>query len=111
MNYEEDIGIYTIKAATDLRTCNRTVTCRPSTNIITQLELISKWEKKTGKNFKKIHVSEEEVVARSESKPNCSVLLARVRHYVFARYIFVLHLLQVCPILITYGRVSCTQSS
>lgn len=69
MNYEQDIGLYTIKVATDPRACNRTVIYRPSTNVLTQLELISKWEKKTGKNFKKIHIPEEEVVALSESKP------------------------------------------
>lgn len=69
MNYEQDIGLYTIKVATDPRTCNRVVIYRPSTNVLTQLELISKWEAKTGRNFKKIHFPEEEVVALSQSKP------------------------------------------
>lgn len=68
MNSEEDIGVYTIKVANDTRACNRTVIYRPSTNIVTQMELISKWEKKTGRNFKKIHIPEEQVVALSESK-------------------------------------------
>lgn len=68
MNYEEDIGIYTIKVATDPRTRNRVVIFRPSTNIISQLELISLWENKTGKTFNKIHVSEEQIVTLSQSK-------------------------------------------
>lgn len=68
MNCEEDIGLYTIKVATDPRACNRVVIYRPSTNVISQLELISLWEKKTGKVFKKTHIPEEEIVTLSESK-------------------------------------------
>ncbi|KAL8485948.1 hypothetical protein ACS0TY_028019 [Phlomoides rotata] len=67
LNYEEDIGIYTVKVATDPRTRNRTVIFRPPTSIISQLELISLWEKKTGRSFNKIHVSEEELVTLSQS--------------------------------------------
>ena len=67
-NYEEDIGVYTIKAATDPRTCNRIITYRPQANIVTQLELISLWEKKTGRSFNKVYVPEEEIVKLSESK-------------------------------------------
>ncbi|KAF2305470.1 hypothetical protein GH714_005569 [Hevea brasiliensis] len=47
LNYEEDIAIYTIKAADDPRTLNRVVIYRPEKNIISQFELISLWEKKT----------------------------------------------------------------
>lgn len=65
--YEEDIGMYTIKVADDPRTRNRVVTYRPPKNIISQLELISLWEKKTGRSFKRIHVPEEEIVKLSES--------------------------------------------
>lgn len=74
LNFEEDIGIYTIKVATDPRACNRVVLYRPSTNIISQLELISLWEKKTGRTFKKIHVPEEEIVFLSKSKSLISYL-------------------------------------
>ncbi|EEF42617.1 hypothetical protein RCOM_0631050 [Ricinus communis] len=41
LNYEEDIAVYTIKAADDPRTVNRVVIYRPHNNIISQLELIS----------------------------------------------------------------------
>lgn len=68
LNYEDDVGIFIIKVATDPRTCNRVVICRPPANIISQLELISMWEKKTGTIFKKVHVPEEELVTLSESK-------------------------------------------
>ncbi|GFP95760.1 eugenol synthase 1 [Phtheirospermum japonicum] len=65
LNYEVDIGILTIKVATDPRTCNRVFIYRPSANVISQLELISLWEKKTGKVFKIVHVPEEEMVSLS----------------------------------------------
>ena len=52
----------------DPRTCNRIVIYRPQTNILSQLELISLWEHKTGRNFKRIQVSEEELVKLSQSK-------------------------------------------
>lgn len=68
LNYEADIGYYTIRVAIDPRACNRTVIYRPSTNIVSQLELISFWEKKTGREFKRIYVSEEELVRLSTSK-------------------------------------------
>lgn len=68
LNYEEDIGVYTIKVANDPTACNRIVIFRPPENIISQLELVSLWEKKTGRSFKRVHVSEEELVKLSESK-------------------------------------------
>jgi hypothetical protein len=68
MNYEEDIALYTIKIADDPETCNRVVIYRPQKNIVSQLELISLWEKKTGKTFNRIYVPEDEIVKLSESK-------------------------------------------
>jgi hypothetical protein len=68
MNYEEDIAMYTIKIADDPETCNRVVIYRPQKNIVSQLELISLWEKKTGKTFNRIYVPEDEIVKLSESK-------------------------------------------
>ncbi|KAA8546266.1 hypothetical protein F0562_002995 [Nyssa sinensis] len=70
LNYEEDIAKYTIKVATDPRTCNRIVIYRPSKNIISQLELLSLWEKKTGRTFKRVHVSDQEMVTLSQTLPH-----------------------------------------
>ncbi|KAK2972586.1 hypothetical protein RJ640_020139 [Escallonia rubra] len=47
LNFEDDIAMYTIKVATDPRTCNSVVIIRPPSNVVSQLELISVWEKKT----------------------------------------------------------------
>ncbi|KAL8482548.1 hypothetical protein ACS0TY_028645 [Phlomoides rotata] len=85
LNYEEDIGIYTIKVATDPRTRNRVVIYRPSTNIVSQLELISLWEEKTGRSFNKIHVSEEELVTLSQSLPDPQNIPVSILHSLFIK--------------------------
>lgn len=54
LNYEEDIATYTIKAVTDLRADNHVLTCKSQGNIISQLDLISCWEKKTGRILRRI---------------------------------------------------------
>lgn len=77
-NYEEDVAKYTIKVANDPRTCNKIVIYKMQKNILSQIELISLWEKKTGKSVKKVHVAEEELVKQTESKflKCCSILLS-----------------------------------
>ena len=70
LNYEEDVAAYTVKAATDPRVANRVIVYRPPGNIVSQLDLISSWEKKTGRTLKKINMPEEEIVKLSESKPS-----------------------------------------
>ncbi|GMJ03620.1 hypothetical protein like AT1G75280 [Hibiscus trionum] len=67
-NYEEDIVGYTIKVANDLRTHNRIMLYRTAKNVLSQNVLISLWEKKTGRSFKKTHVSEEELVRLAKNK-------------------------------------------
>ncbi|KAG8378427.1 hypothetical protein BUALT_Bualt08G0136200 [Buddleja alternifolia] len=85
LNYEEDIGIFTIKVATDPRTRNRVVIYRPAINIISQLELISMWEKKTGRTFKKVHVPEEEMVTLSQTLPDPHNIPISILHSVFIK--------------------------
>ncbi|CAL2255606.1 unnamed protein product [Prunus armeniaca] len=68
LNYEEDVATYTIKAATDPRVANRVIVYRPQGNIVSQLDLISSWEKKTGCTFTRSYVPEEEILKLSESK-------------------------------------------
>ena len=68
LNYEEDIAAYTVKAATDPRTINRVIIYRPPGNVVSQMELISLWENKTGRTFKRVHVPEEEMLKLCESK-------------------------------------------
>ncbi|KAH7516638.1 hypothetical protein FEM48_Zijuj10G0156200 [Ziziphus jujuba var. spinosa] len=68
LNYEEDVAAYTVKAATDEKVANRVMVYRPPGNIVSQLDLISSWEKKTGLTLKRTHVPEEEIIKLSESK-------------------------------------------
>ncbi|KAA8538611.1 hypothetical protein F0562_028195 [Nyssa sinensis] len=80
---EKDIAAYTIRVANDPRTCNRTVFFRPPQNIISQLDLISLWEKKTGRNHTKVHVSGEEIVKLSESTEHPYNMRASILYSLF----------------------------
>ena len=68
MNSEEDIAALTIKMANDARTLNKLVIYRPPCNIISQTELVSLWEKRTGRSLRRIFWPEAEMVRLSESK-------------------------------------------
>ncbi|KAG0465329.1 hypothetical protein HPP92_019493 [Vanilla planifolia] len=59
---EEDIGMFTIKAADDPRTLNKIVYARPPGNIYSHNELVAIWEKKTGKTLERVFLSEEDVL-------------------------------------------------
>ncbi|CAJ1958641.1 unnamed protein product [Sphenostylis stenocarpa] len=85
LNYEEDVAMYTVKAANDPRTCNRVVFCQPSKNIISQNELISSWEQKCGQTFTKTFIPEEEIVKLSESLPSPHNIPLSIIHSVFVR--------------------------
>ncbi|KAF9661573.1 hypothetical protein SADUNF_Sadunf19G0082800 [Salix dunnii] len=77
--------MYTIKLADDPRTFNRVVTYQPPKNIVSQLELISLWEKKTGQNFNKVHLSEEELVKLAETLPPPQNIPVSILHSVFIK--------------------------
>ncbi|OMO87841.1 NmrA-like protein [Corchorus capsularis] len=62
-NDEDDIARYTIKAVDDPRTLNKTIYVRPEDNILTQNQLIQKWEKISGKKLEKISISEQDFLA------------------------------------------------
>ncbi|KAF8405841.1 hypothetical protein HHK36_007918 [Tetracentron sinense] len=85
LNFEEDIAAYTIKAANDPRACNRMIIYKPPGNIVSQLDLISSWEKKTGRTLKKVHVSEEEIVKLSETLPHPDNVPVSILHNIFIK--------------------------
>ncbi|WJX62847.1 hypothetical protein P8452_47800 [Trifolium repens] len=85
LNYEEDIGTYTIKVANDPQTFNRIVIYRPSKNIISQNELISLWEQKSGQKFSKTFVPEEELVKLSQTLPPPQDIPISIIHSAFVR--------------------------
>ncbi|KAL5555136.1 hypothetical protein UlMin_037372 [Ulmus minor] len=85
LNYEEDVAAYTVKAATDERVLNRVIIYRPPGNITTQLELISSWEKKTGRTLKRTHVPEEEIIKLSETLPFPENIPVAILHNIFIK--------------------------
>ncbi|KAJ9178408.1 hypothetical protein P3X46_010293 [Hevea brasiliensis] len=85
LNYEEDVAAYTVRAAIDPRVANRVIICRPPGNIVSQLDLVSSWEKKTGRTFKKIHVAEEEIVKLSETLSFPDNIPVSILHNIFIK--------------------------
>ncbi|KAF9679115.1 hypothetical protein SADUNF_Sadunf07G0106400 [Salix dunnii] len=85
LNNEEDVAAYTVKAATDPRVANRVIIYGPPGNIVSQLDLISSWEKKTGHTLKKTHVPEEEIVRLSESLPFPENIPVSILHNIFIK--------------------------
>ncbi|KAK8710313.1 hypothetical protein V6N13_145645 [Hibiscus sabdariffa] len=82
-NYEEDVAAYTVKAATDPRTVDRVIIYRPPGNIASLLELISAWEKKTGRTLERVHVPEEELVKLSDTLPSPDNIPVSIIHNIF----------------------------
>ncbi|KAG8655535.1 hypothetical protein MANES_04G049500v8 [Manihot esculenta] len=80
-----DAMAYSVRAATDPRTTNRVIICRPPGNIISQLDLISRWEKKTGRTFKKMHIPEEEIVKLSETLTFPGNIPVSILHNIFIK--------------------------
>ncbi|TVU51777.1 hypothetical protein EJB05_03221 [Eragrostis curvula] len=60
---EYDVATYTIKCVDDPRTLNKTIYLRPKDNILTQNEVIAKWEMFSGKVLEKIHISADDFLA------------------------------------------------
>lgn len=67
---EDDIATYTIKTIDDPRTLNKTLYLRPPENIITQRELVEKWENLLGKKLEKYNISAQELLASMEGTKN-----------------------------------------
>jgi hypothetical protein len=60
---EDDVATYTIKSIDDPRTLNKTIYLRPQENILTQNEVIAKWEKLSGKTLQKFHITADVFLA------------------------------------------------
>ncbi|PQP96346.1 isoeugenol synthase 1 [Prunus yedoensis var. nudiflora] len=85
VNYEEDVAAYTIKAATDPRVANRVIVYRPQGNIVSQLDLISYWEKKTGCTLTRSYFPEEEILKLSETLPSPDNIRVSILHNIFIK--------------------------
>ncbi|GMN40794.1 hypothetical protein TIFTF001_010011 [Ficus carica] len=60
---EEDVGTYTIKTIDDPRTLNKTLYLRPPENILSQRQLVEKWEEIVGKKLEKITLPGQDFLA------------------------------------------------
>uniref|UniRef100_A0A7N0UIS9 NmrA-like domain-containing protein n=1 Tax=Kalanchoe fedtschenkoi TaxID=63787 RepID=A0A7N0UIS9_KALFE len=85
LNYEEDVAAYTIKSANDQRAANRVIIYRPPGNIVSQLDLIAAWEKKTGRTIKRNHIPEAEIIKLSETLPHPDNIPVGVLHNIFVK--------------------------
>ncbi|XP_020572458.1 isoflavone reductase-like protein [Phalaenopsis equestris] len=84
-NYEEDIGTFTIQAVDDPRTLNKVLYLRPSHNIYSHNELVSLWEKKTGKTFERVYISEEEILKQIQEAPVPLNIILSIHHATFVK--------------------------
>ncbi|KAL3510634.1 hypothetical protein ACH5RR_030035 [Cinchona calisaya] len=85
LNYEEDVAAYTIRAVTDPRVENRVIVYRPPKNIVSQLDLVASWEKKTGRTIKITHIPEEEVIKLSQTLPTPDNISVAILHNIFIK--------------------------
>ncbi|RLN00991.1 hypothetical protein C2845_PM06G25970 [Panicum miliaceum] len=60
---EDDAATYTIKSLDDPRTLNKTIYLRPPENILSQNDLIAKWEKLSGNVLEKIFIPVDEFLS------------------------------------------------
>ncbi|XP_054809671.1 isoflavone reductase homolog [Prosopis cineraria] len=60
---EDDVATYTIKTIDDPRTLNKTVYIRPPDNILSQRQLIHKWEKLLGRELHNSCLSEHDLLS------------------------------------------------
>lgn len=82
-NHEEDVAVYTLKAATDPRAANRVIICRPPKNIISQLELVARWEKLIGRTIKRTHFSQRQLITLSQELPFPVNISMAILHNIF----------------------------
>nr|XP_010906353.3 LOW QUALITY PROTEIN: isoflavone reductase-like protein [Elaeis guineensis] len=82
---EEDVGTYTIKTVDDPRTLNKILYVKPPANICSFNQLVSLWEKKTGKTLEKIYLPEEEVLKKIQEAPFPFNMLMAVNYLVFVK--------------------------
>ncbi|CAA2966366.1 bifunctional pinoresinol-lariciresinol reductase [Olea europaea subsp. europaea] len=64
---EDDIATYTIKTIDDPRTLNKTIYICPPENILSQREVVQKWEKLIGKELHKITLSKDDFLASKKA--------------------------------------------
>ncbi|KAL2484762.1 NAD(P)-binding Rossmann-fold superfamily protein [Abeliophyllum distichum] len=80
-----DIGKFTMKAAVDIRTLNKSVHFRPSNNYMNMNELASLWEKKIGRSLPRVTVSQDDLLAAAQEKIIPESIVASFTHDIFIK--------------------------
>uniref|UniRef100_A0ACD5W554 Uncharacterized protein n=1 Tax=Avena sativa TaxID=4498 RepID=A0ACD5W554_AVESA len=80
---EDDAATYIIKSIDDPRTLNKTIYLRPPENILSQNELIAKWEKLSGKVLEKIPIPSNEFLASMEGADLMHQIVVGHIHHIF----------------------------
>ncbi|CAL5432084.1 unnamed protein product [Camellia sinensis] len=80
---EDDVAKYTIKTIDDPRTLNKTLYLRPPQNILSQRELVDKWERLRGKKLQKLCISEEDFLASIKGMDYGSQVAASHCYHIF----------------------------
>ncbi|CAA3015742.1 Hypothetical predicted protein [Olea europaea subsp. europaea] len=80
-----DIGKFTMKAAIDVRTLNKSVHFRPPNNYLNMNELALLWEKKIGRNLPRVTVSEDDLLAAAQEKMIPKSVVASFTHDIFIK--------------------------
>ena len=70
---EDDAATYIIKTLDDPRTLNKSIYLRPSENILSQSDLIVKWENLSGNVLEKIYIPADEFLASMKGKKQMCV--------------------------------------
>ncbi|XP_078159157.1 leucoanthocyanidin reductase-like [Carex rostrata] len=78
-----DIGKLTIKAAYDLRTLNKTVHFRPSSNLLSLNEMASLWESKIGRKLPRTTLTAEDLLSIAAENIFPGSIVASLTHDVF----------------------------
>jgi uncharacterized protein YbjT (DUF2867 family) len=77
---EADIGTYTVLAADDPRAGNKVLYLKPPANTLSHNELVSLWEKKTGKTFARVYVPEDAVLKQIQEAPSPMNFIFSIGH-------------------------------
>ncbi|PWA45407.1 NAD(P)-binding domain-containing protein [Artemisia annua] len=78
---EDDVATYTIKTIDDPRMLNKTLYLRPDENIVTQNQLVEKWEKVSGVTLRREHISKEDFLASMKLDMDEAIRAALARIY------------------------------
>ncbi|XP_072990603.1 leucoanthocyanidin reductase-like [Typha latifolia] len=78
-----DIGMFTIKAAYDSRTVNKTVHFRPDCNLLNMNEMASLWESKIGRTLPRVTLTEEDLLAMAGENCIPASIVAALTHDIF----------------------------